>query len=57
VILPLYYALLRSHLEYCFQLWSPEPKKDMELVEWLQRRATKMSRGLENLLYEEKLRE
>lgn len=46
-----------SHLEFCIHLWGPQDRKDVDLLEQVQRRATGMLRGLEHLFFEDRLRE
>ena len=56
IVSPLYRGLVRLHLEYAVQFWSPFLRKDIDLLEKVQHRATKMIHGISGLEYEERLR-
>jgi len=57
VILPLNYVLLRPHLEYCIQIWGPQDRRDIDLLDCTQRMARKMVQGMEHLPYMDRLRD
>ena len=52
---PLYKALVRSHLDYAISIWSPYKQKYKDAIENVQRRATKQLPGMKNIPYEERL--
>jgi len=57
VLLPLYPALVRPHLEYRIQFWAPQfNKEDKELLERIQQRATRMIEAPDHLRCEARLR-
>lgn len=55
VILKLYLALVRPHLDYAVQFWSPYFRMDINRLEAIQRRMTKMISGIRNLDYKDRL--
>jgi ribonucleases P/MRP protein subunit RPP40 len=56
IMVKLYKALVRPNLEYCIQAWRPHLNKDIEVLERVQRRATKMIIECKGLCYEERLK-
>ena len=56
VMLRLYKSLVRPNLEYCIQAWRPHLVKDIEMLEKVQRRATRMMVGNRDMTYERRLK-
>ena len=57
LIIPLYMSLVRPHLEYCIQAWRPHMRKDIDKLERVQRRATRLISEISQLSYEERLQQ
>ena len=51
----LYKTYVRLHLEYCVRLWCPYLAKDIDILEKVQVRTTKLVKGLERLPYTTRL--
>jgi len=56
IVLQLYESLVRPHLEYSVQAWRPHFGKDIDLLEGVQRRATKLIAASKDEIYENRLR-
>jgi len=56
VILPFYSVLVRPHLEYCVWMRDPQYRRDMDMLERVQRRTTTKIQGMEHLPYKDRLR-
>ena len=57
IILPLYKSLVHPRLEYCVQAWSPFLRQDIELLEKVKKRATRMIGGFADTDYNCRLKE
>ena len=55
-LITLFKGFVRPHLEYCIQACTPTLRRDIETLEKVQRRATKLVPSLRNLPYEDRLR-
>jgi len=57
MILLLYSVLVKPHLQYSMQIWCPQYRRDVDLLEHIERRATTMIQGMEHLSYKNRLKE
>lgn len=57
VIVPFYVAVVILYLKYCDQFWDSHYKRDVELLESMQRRSPKLIKKRETKTYEEQWRE
>ena len=57
IINQLYRSLVRPHLEYAVSVWSPNLIKDIDRLERVQRRATKLIPNIRNKSYENRLKQ
>ena len=57
VVRSLYNSYVRPHLEYCIQAWSPHYRQDINMLEAVQRRATRIIPALKRLEYRDRLKE
>ena len=55
VIVKLYKSLVRPRLEYCIQAWNPHLRRDIDMLERVQKRATKLIEGYKNIDYNDRL--
>ena len=55
IVLRLNKMLVRPHLEYSVQAWSPYFEKDKFILEQVQHRATKLIKNIKDLPYEDRL--
>ena len=56
LIVPLYKAIVRPHFD-CIQAWRPYLRKDIDMLEKIQRRATKLIPGIRDFSNKDRLKE
>lgn len=56
VIIVQYLLLVQPHLEYSVLFWTPQHNRDVKVLKYIQKRATKLVEGLEGMSYKDQLR-